>query len=260
MPITQVNGRTFDVELGHPDPASERYPISRMLSSVFGTVYISAEDQILQTQLNLLAARVAVLEGKPPPAPIPLPALWALALFLDQMQTGMCVGYGNTNWLASTPKASTVLGGKGGDDETATPDAVYDAAQRADGSPADPNTGASITGGAKGLKALGYISAYHWAFSVADVVAGLRICPGVMGLNWRHDMFTPNAEGIVTYTGAIAGGHCVEILNHDAKRGLFEIPNSWGEGWGLKGRCFLSEADMGKVLADQGEVTFYTRV
>jgi len=35
------------------------------------------------------------------------------------------------------------------------------------------------------------------------------------------------------------GGHCVVIVGYDDKKRLFIVRNSWGEGWGDRGYCYI---------------------
>jgi C1A family cysteine protease len=35
----------------------------------------------------------------------------------------------------------------------------------------------------------------------------------------------------------ILGGHCMNICGWNDKEGMFDVRNSWGEGWGIKGYC-----------------------
>lgn len=35
----------------------------------------------------------------------------------------------------------------------------------------------------------------------------------------------------------------------------FKLDNSWGAAWGVGGSCYVSEADMRWLLAQQGDVT-----
>lgn len=51
----------------------------------------------------------------------------------------------------------------------------------------------------------------------------------------------PSLEGIVDWpTGPAEGLHAVVVTGADLDRGLVQIDNSWGEGWGKGGRAWVS--------------------
>lgn len=266
--VTTFQGRTFDWVPNH-DPRSRNYPVSLLLEVAKPTAYDTKQDKRIAA---LEAALAAIVKPVPTPTPTPVPpiptpvppvpsgvVLWDCPIRQDQMQTGMCVGYGFSNTLATPPLAEAVVVSKGGDDEKATADLIYDDAQAADGSPSDPTTGASVTGGAKGCVKQGRISAYHWCFSIDDVIAALTLSPVVIGINWTADMMNPDANGVISATGASVGGHCIEVIGWDSKTGLFELQNSWGRGWAKDGRCFICKGDLTALLAQQGEAVILSK-
>ena len=54
----------------------------------------------------------------------------------------------------------------------------------------------------------------------------------------------------------MAGGHEYLVREFDAVNDRVWIDNSWGEGWGLNGRAYMTGADLAALLADGGDVTF----
>jgi hypothetical protein len=70
-------------------------------------------------------------------------------------------------------------------------------------------------------------------------------------------MFSPAADGRVTPTGSIAGGHEFVADEVDAENERVWFSNSWGTGWGVEGRFFMTFADFGRLLAEQGDVTIF---
>lgn len=224
----------------------------------------SAYDKLQDAKTKALAARVAVLEGKVPPQPGPVPPsttiLWSVKDNLDQKQTGMCVGYGWSDLVQSAPKPEVIVDGSGGPAEGSTPDKIYDLAQKYDGSASDDNTGASVKGGAEGAKALGFIAAYHFCSTYSDIVAAIKLGPVVMGTNWLNDMFNPDDAGLIHATGAVAGGHCYLIRGYDPVKDLFRIRNSWGVSWGVSGDAFISGTDVAALFAAQGDAVLATKI
>jgi hypothetical protein len=158
--------------------------------------------------------------------------------------------------VQAAPKAETVIDGSGGDDESSTPDKVYDLSRQIDGdpNPEDPNAGSTVTGGAKACVQLGFISSYHWATTAAQVAQSIQqIGPVVLGTDWTNDMFNPDPSGVIHPTGAVVGGHCYLAHGFDPTTGLIQLRNSWGSGWGIGGDAFISLADLDTLLTAQGE-------
>jgi hypothetical protein len=219
--------------------------------------YVSKEDLILQGQIDALAARLTAVEHAlnptpvPPTPPAPVPAAWATHVDLDQEAEGECVGHGWAHFLAADPKPDARVGTQIKQNPTA--EALYESAQRHDGSPPDEQSGASVGGGAKACVDIGAIKAAHFSSKVADVVSALAVGPVVMGTDWHAGMMNPDGNGQIHATGSVVGGHCYLISAHDAATHRFLIHNSWGSSWGHNGDAWISEADLTALLAAQGE-------
>lgn len=185
---------------------------------------------------------------KPPtPAPAPQPGgviLWGDDARLNQGRTGHCVGFGWAGWGDSLPVRDSYT--------DADANAVYYAAKVIDGEPGQEN-GSTVRSGAKAMQQRGRLSAYAFAASVDEVKVALRSGPVVFGTDWTQDMFKPDAHGLVSPTGPIAGGHCYLCIGYDPEQGVFRFRNSWGAEWGLNGDFLVHEDDAAKLLAQQGE-------
>jgi hypothetical protein len=136
---------------------------------------------------------------------------------------------------------------------------LYSLATRLDDVPGQyppEDTGSTSLGVAKALKALGLASAYRHAFSLDAVRSGLQTGPLLLGIPWYYSMETPEADGQIPLDPAsgVAGGHEVLIDEYDAERDRFWIANSWGAGWGVGGRGYLTASDLQQLLAQQGDV------
>jgi hypothetical protein len=185
---------------------------------------------------------------------------WRLEHVLDQGDEGACVGFGWAHELAARPGVVT------GIDARYAHDHIYWPAQMQDEWPGGSYPGASpqyegtsVLGGAKAVKAAGWISEYRWALTPDDLIIAVGYAgPAVIGINWYRDMFTPDADGYVRPTGPLAGGHCVVVTgvqivldpggrNIDNFRSSFIVTNSWGPTWGHEGRARISFADMLKL-------------
>lgn len=169
--------------------------------------------------------------------------------FGNQGAKPQCVGYSLAHWLENSPithkSAPPVV----------QPSIIYNQAQLIDEWPGEDYDGTSVRAGAKVLQGMGFISSYLWAFDLATMIDAVLVKgPVVVGTNWYNQMFHPNAEGHIKIDGGIAGGHAYLINGVNTKTKLFRIKNSWGQGWGIKGRAWISFADMERLIHEDGEV------
>ncbi len=171
---------------------------------------------------------------------------WRLDARLDQGDFPHCVGYAWKHRILSAPVRS-----KHGD-----PVDFYNGAQGEDefDGPPPPYDGTSVRGGAKYVQRKGHVRIYRWAFSTDDVLNTVgNEGPVVAGTDWTTSMFRPDAEGIIRANGMIAGGHAYLILGYDDRRSLALIHNSWGDTWGIRGRCWIPYEDLEELLRNAGE-------
>ena len=104
------------------------------------------------------------------------------------------------------------------------------------------------------LQKLGFINSYLWARSAADIRTWvLDKGPVVLGTTWYTSMFEPDSKGFIKTDGEPAGGHAYICVGYSHKRDAFRCVNSWGEGWGQKGKFWIKSADMDKLMAEYGE-------
>lgn len=193
---------------------------------------------------NYLARQVLALPLKPP-SPRSSP-YYRTGRVLDQGSTPQCVGYSWRQWLSSAPIMS-----KGGPDASL----VYREAQLVDEWPGQDYDGTSVRAGAKVLHALGHIHSYWWGFNSVTVRDWILDGWGtvVLGINWYEAMFHPDNDGCIEPRGPLRGGHALLCVGYSAGRKAFRLINSWGEGWGQKGRCWLRAQDLDLLLEQQGE-------
>jgi hypothetical protein len=135
--------------------------------------------------------------------------------------------------------------------------ALYSDAETLDGDgPWPPNdNGSSGLSVAKVLKAKGLISGYQHTFTLEDALKALSVTPILIGINWYSSMDSPDQDGRIRIGGAIRGGHELVVRQIDAPRQRIWPDNSWGLSFGLGGRCYLTFADFGTLLSQQGDVT-----
>lgn len=173
-------------------------------------------------------------------------------LYLDQGDTDACTGYGPDHLLADGPVTHPIR-------PLYDPQELYRAnvaQDRADGRVFDG--GATMLAAAKVLRARGAIGEYRFGRTVDEVLASLlEVGPVLLGTDWHAGMDEPDAQGVVRVTGAVRGGHCYEANGVSRTSGLIRCKNSWGRGWGKRGRFYLPIDDFARLLADDGDAVLF---
>ena len=183
---------------------------------------------------------------------------WRCNTWLDQGTEGACVAYALGHELASRPAEVKGLNDKW------LKESVYWEAQKIDPWPggAYPGTpsfyeGTSVLSGIKILQKLGLFKEYRWAFSFDDLVLGIgRNGPAVLGINWYEGMGAPDSKNFITPTGAHVGGHAILARAVDVKERVITLRNSWGQGWGDNGDCYIKFDDLRNIVQQGGEAAF----
>jgi hypothetical protein len=178
----------------------------------------------------------------------------------NQGMTSMCVAFAWLHWLHTGPVTQRV---KGSPMPCVDPLTYYRRAQDDDewAGPPPPYDGTSVRAGAKVAQADGYISSYHWADTVEDVVNGaLEVGPVVIGSIWTEQMFSPNSKGYIRADGPVVGGHAWTITGVSRPKREFTALNSWGEDWGLRGRFKITFEEMEKLRAQEWEACLAVEV
>ena len=179
---------------------------------------------------------------------------WSIGSILDQGSTSSCVGHAVAHRLIARPVVRPEITGK---------DALefYRLAQTLDPWEGENYEGTSVLAGAKAAKQKGYISAYHWATTLDDLIMGVSyLGPGVIGTWWWSNMMDTTTNGAVSPTGYKMGGHAWLINGLNLRAKLFFCVNSWGEKWGKEGKFIITFSDMEKLLKDAGEACFFKEV
>lgn len=119
------------------------------------------------------------------------------------------------------------------------------------------DTGSSGIACGKTAKALGLATSYSHAFSLDALKSALQTGPALIGIMWLNSMFDPKSDGTlnIDHSSGIAGGHELVVSGYDAAAKVFRLDNSWAASWGDQGSCYVTEADMSWLLAQDGDVT-----
>ena len=190
---------------------------------------------------------------------------WRIDETLDQGSEGACVGFGVTHELAARPSEVQNLTNAFAFD-------LYHAAQKIDPWEGEDYSGTSVLAGTKIAQQLGYFEEYRWAFGLEELIYGVgHNGPAVLGIPWYKDMYSPDSDGFISVSGKKVGGHCILCravkitkksddngpLDFGDIEGYFTLRNSWGGDWGKGGDCYITFADMDKLLKLRGEAVFF---
>lgn len=195
---------------------------------------------------------------------VPRSYTWSAPVHLDQGEDPACVGFSWSGELLSRPVVVKGI-------TNATALALYKAAQKLDDQPGEDYEGTTVLAGAKAVKAEGHMAEYRWSFGMLDLILALgHAGPGVLGINWYNDMFTPDSKGFITPTGSLAGGHAIlvsgvhivkasgkklahDITTVDLEKSYIRLHNSWGDSWAKGGDAYMTLNNLQKLLDNQGE-------
>jgi len=172
-------------------------------------------------------------------------------IWLDQGETSSCVGHAWTHAIEDGPVMYKAAG------SIIDPYHVYREAQKVDEWDGENYDGTSVRAGAKVLQAMGFISAYTWAFDLETTVkAIITTSPVIVGTDWFYSMFHPDKDGVIKLEkySSNAGGHAYLINGVNRTKGMFRIKNSWGRGWSKGGHAYISFEDFERLMYRGGEI------
>jgi hypothetical protein len=136
--------------------------------------------------------------------------------------------------------------------------------QVVDGEP-KAEDGSTVHSLATVLVAEGIIDAYAFAGGTDAITEWITSKGSVIaGTDWTDDMFNPDADGIISASGGVAGGHCYDLDEYVPAGGalpsgkvvdtdFYGLHNSWSDSWGVGGRAYISVSQFAKLLGAQGE-------
>jgi len=107
----------------------------------------------------------------------------------------------------------------------------------------------------KAARELGWLKRYAWAFTFDSALRALVMRPAIIGCNWYDSMDQPDSNGVVAISpnASVRGGHEIVATSIDTTNQLVGFWNSWGTGWGVGGRFYMSYATVERLLAEQGD-------
>lgn len=171
---------------------------------------------------------------------------WNKTRWFDQGTEGACVGFSLAHELVARPSVNLV------GEYVATE--IYKEAQKIDEWAGEAYSGTSVLAGTKVATQRGYFTEYRWAFGEDDLALAVGYRgPAVLGVNWYTGMFQPDSAGYIHPTGQVEGGHAILCAAYSVPRNAYRLDNSWGQGWGQGGNCWIHRDDMAQLLSEQGE-------
>jgi hypothetical protein len=180
---------------------------------------------------------------------------WRRPAPFDQGQTSSCVGQTMKGLLTTTPFTAHLSPAQRAGLNALD---IYRHAQDFDEWPGANYDGTSALGACKYLLSVNLITGYRWCFGHQQIIDTIsHVGPVGIGVRWLNGMMFTDPAGFIHATGAEVGGHEVELNGVNVKGKYVLGTNSWGAGWGVKGRFKLSWDDLAKLVDGDGDaVTF----
>jgi hypothetical protein len=145
----------------------------------------------------------------------------------DQGATPECTGYGSVTLLASAdPFNHPPISGH----DWYLRNVAFD---KAAGRDFGSDGGATVTAAMEVGRALGFYSAYRWAYTIRTMQQAIVRAPLIVGFNWYDKMWDRNSDNVVREPAPDdepVGGHLFVLNAYDARHDLWRYPSTWGDG------------------------------
>lgn len=176
---------------------------------------------------------------------------------LDQGVDGQCVGFATASLLGAAPIKHTV--------SKASAQQIFRKAQEMDQlAGLTEDTGASLLGAMEACQKVGLFGSYVWCETVDDVIDWIvRRGPVLLGVNWYQSMDKPSG-GLLEIQGRVVGGHAIMANGYWPRHPDFGdvvvVTNSYGPGWGVRGRGFLPIDVLARLISEDGDAVAPTDI
>lgn len=175
--------------------------------------------------------------------------------YYDQGQTPKCTAFGTLTYLATANPFNRPTVGK----KTLDGHELYTMIQQEDirnGYHFDE--GATVTAALEVARRFGWIERYEWMYTIKSMQQLILIAPLLAGTYWYDSMSERDAEGIVKSPRSFDttdSGHLYDIHKYDAKRDIWWVANTWGDGdYGIPGDL------MHRLVREEGEIAIATEI
>lgn len=217
-----------------------------------GRIYVP-DDSLHQNLISDLPSIRSLIPSK-----LPVEKVWSTGPILDQGETPECTEFSWHAHINAEPHAHPDLW----TDFWPSDGSFYADEKKTDGIPTED--GSTTQAGAQILKDHGIIEQPVWGFDEWTARRYvLTTGPLILGCNWYNDMFSPDSQNIVHINNSdIEGGHQILIIGFSltafgklpSNNPLYKFQNSWGTQWGETGYGYISQGDLARLIAENGQL------
>jgi hypothetical protein len=113
--------------------------------------------------------------------------------------------------------------------------------------------GATVTASMEIGRRLGFFSEYRWAYTMRVMQQAIEKAPLIAGTYWYPSMFNREVPKATDSAGDL--GHQYVLNRYDAKRDLWRVAQTWGDGyWYIPGDL------MYRLVREEGEIAQITEI
>ncbi len=164
----------------------------------------------------------------------------------DQGPTPRCTAFGTLTNLACTPVTHP------GHNPLTDPQKFYEEIQandRAEG--LFFSEGATADSAMKAARDRGYIASWWHGYTIEDAHRAIMEHPLIAATLWYPSMFTRDKEGIIRIgvNERTEDGHLYALNEYNPSRGLWRIPQTWGDG-----DYYMSDETLFRLIREAGEI------